>query len=203
MLGDGRAAVQAQRRPNRSRLRLRRSPLPIPAPERSASTRSSPTNTARRSLNSSRKTSTFSRTASSRRSIGSSGGRIRHLRSARSLRQAKSRTMRTNAARPRSLVRASLRSISTIPRQRGTEHRTRPRRGVALHRRANPSRGSPRRLKPLDHLTEIRFTRDRDAARQSVSSFTGRRNDYTPRNTFEEQYPGSRLLRRVPRGRRS
>ena len=50
-------------------------------------------------------------------------------------------------------------------------------------------------MKPLDHLTEIRFTRDRDAARQSVSSFTGRRNDYTPRNTFEEQYSGSRLLR--------
>ena len=45
-------------------------------------------------------------------------------------------------------------------------------------------------MKPLDHLTEIRFTRDRDAARQSVSSFTGRRNDYTPRNTFEEQYLG-------------
>jgi VWFA-related protein len=45
-------------------------------------------------------------------------------------------------------------------------------------------------MKPLDHLTEIRFTRDRDAARRSVSSFTGRRNDYTPRNTFEEQYLG-------------
>ena len=45
-------------------------------------------------------------------------------------------------------------------------------------------------MKPLDHLTEIRFTRDRDAARQSVSSFTGRRNDYTPRNEFEEQYLG-------------
>jgi VWFA-related protein len=45
-------------------------------------------------------------------------------------------------------------------------------------------------MKPLDHLTEIRFTRDRDAARQSVSSFSGRRNDYTPRNTFEEQYLG-------------
>jgi VWFA-related protein len=45
-------------------------------------------------------------------------------------------------------------------------------------------------MKPLDHLTEIRFTRDRDAVRQSVSSFTGRRHDYTPRNTFEEQYLG-------------
>ena len=45
-------------------------------------------------------------------------------------------------------------------------------------------------MKPLDHLTEIRFSRDRDAARQSVGSFTGRRNDYTPRNTFEEQYLG-------------
>jgi VWFA-related protein len=44
--------------------------------------------------------------------------------------------------------------------------------------------------KPLDHLTEIRFTRDRDAARAAVKTFNGRRNDYTPRTPFEEQYLG-------------
>ena len=45
-------------------------------------------------------------------------------------------------------------------------------------------------MKPLDHLTEIRFTRDRTAARAAVSSFTGRRNEYTPRSAFEDQYLG-------------
>ena len=45
-------------------------------------------------------------------------------------------------------------------------------------------------MKPLDHLTEIRFTRDREEARKSASSFAGRRNDYTPRTPFEEQYLG-------------
>ena len=45
-------------------------------------------------------------------------------------------------------------------------------------------------MKPLDHLTEIRFTRDRDEARKAVSSFNGRRGDYTPRTPFEEQYLG-------------
>ena len=45
-------------------------------------------------------------------------------------------------------------------------------------------------MRPLDHLTEIRFTRDRTAARAAVSSFTGRRNDYTPRSAFEDQYLG-------------
>ena len=45
-------------------------------------------------------------------------------------------------------------------------------------------------MKPLDHLTDIRFTRDRDEARKAVSSFNGRRNDYTPRSPFEEQYLG-------------
>ena len=42
-------------------------------------------------------------------------------------------------------------------------------------------------MKPLDHLSDIRFTRDRGVARQVVSSFNGRRNDYTPRTPFEEQ----------------
>ena len=45
-------------------------------------------------------------------------------------------------------------------------------------------------MKPLDSVTDIRFTRDRDQARGAVSSFSGRRNDYTPRSTFEEQYLG-------------
>lgn len=45
-------------------------------------------------------------------------------------------------------------------------------------------------MKPLDHLSAIRFTRDRDAARKAVSSFEGRRNDYTPRTPFEEEYLG-------------
>ncbi len=45
-------------------------------------------------------------------------------------------------------------------------------------------------MKPLDHLTDIRFTRDRDEARRAVSTFSGRRNDYTPRSPFEEQYLG-------------
>lgn len=45
-------------------------------------------------------------------------------------------------------------------------------------------------MKPLDHLSAIRFTRDRDAARKAISSFDGRRNDYTPRTTFEEEYLG-------------
>jgi VWFA-related protein len=46
-------------------------------------------------------------------------------------------------------------------------------------------------LKPLDHLTTIRFTRDRDAARKIVESFSGRKDDYTPRTSFEEQYIGT------------
>lgn len=45
-------------------------------------------------------------------------------------------------------------------------------------------------MKPLDHLTSIRFTRNREEAKKTVSSFNGRRNDYTPRTPFEEQYLG-------------
>jgi VWFA-related protein len=45
-------------------------------------------------------------------------------------------------------------------------------------------------MKPLDHLTEIRFTRDRAEARKVIGSFNGRRGDYTPRTPFEEQYLG-------------
>jgi VWFA-related protein len=45
-------------------------------------------------------------------------------------------------------------------------------------------------MKPLDHVTDIRFTRERDIARKAVASFDGRKDDYTPRTPFEEQYVG-------------
>jgi VWFA-related protein len=44
--------------------------------------------------------------------------------------------------------------------------------------------------KPLDHLAQIRFTRDRDAAQKAIAGFEGRKDDYTPRTDFEEQYLG-------------
>jgi VWFA-related protein len=46
-------------------------------------------------------------------------------------------------------------------------------------------------FKPLDQLTSIRFTRDRDAALKIVESFSGRKDDYAPRTPFEEQYIGT------------
>jgi VWFA-related protein len=45
-------------------------------------------------------------------------------------------------------------------------------------------------MKPLDPLTSIRFTRDREVARRAVDSFSGRKGDYAPRTPFEEQYLG-------------
>jgi VWFA-related protein len=45
-------------------------------------------------------------------------------------------------------------------------------------------------IKPLDQLTDLRFTRNRDVSRQAIASFGGRKDDYTPRTTFEEQYMG-------------
>jgi len=45
-------------------------------------------------------------------------------------------------------------------------------------------------MKPLDSVTDIRFTRDREAARKAIASFDGRKGDYTPRTTFEKQYLG-------------
>jgi VWFA-related protein len=45
-------------------------------------------------------------------------------------------------------------------------------------------------MRPLDPVTAVRFTRNRDEARKAVSGFSGRRNDYTPRTPFEEQYLG-------------
>jgi VWFA-related protein len=43
-------------------------------------------------------------------------------------------------------------------------------------------------MRPLDHVTNIRFTRDRDVARKTIAGFGGRKDDYTPRTPFEEQY---------------
>ena len=45
-------------------------------------------------------------------------------------------------------------------------------------------------VKPMDSLSGIRFVRDRDALRQALTSFNGRKDDYTPRSSFEEQYLG-------------
>ncbi len=45
-------------------------------------------------------------------------------------------------------------------------------------------------MKPMDHLTQIRFTRDRDEARKVAAEFSGRNGDYAPRSAFEEQYVG-------------
>jgi VWFA-related protein len=45
-------------------------------------------------------------------------------------------------------------------------------------------------LKPLDHVTAIRFTHDRQALRDAVRSFAGRKGDFTPRTAFEEQFIG-------------
>ena len=45
-------------------------------------------------------------------------------------------------------------------------------------------------MKPLEHLTSIRFTRDRDVIRRAVASFSGRKGQYEPRTPFEEQYVG-------------
>ncbi len=182
MLRDGRATVQAQKAPE-----------PVPAATAAASPDPGSRTIRVDAIVTDKHGAPIARTPParlhgsrerrrSRRSIESSGVRIRHRRSARSLRQAKSRTMRTNAAPPRSPARGSSRSISTSTtsaRDRDTE-RVR----VAVSRFIDEQIRPGDLLvvmKPLDHLTEIRFTRDRDAARQSVSSFTGRRNDYTPR----------------------
>jgi VWFA-related protein len=41
---------------------------------------------------------------------------------------------------------------------------------------------------PLTPITDLRFSRDRDSAVSAIERFLGRKFDYTPRNTFEEQY---------------
>ncbi len=41
---------------------------------------------------------------------------------------------------------------------------------------------------PLTPVTDLRFSRDRDATIRAISAFEGRKFDYRPRNMFEEQY---------------
>ncbi len=43
-------------------------------------------------------------------------------------------------------------------------------------------------MKPLDSLFAIRFSTDRDAARQAIDSFEGRKGEYEPRNGYERNY---------------
>lgn len=43
-------------------------------------------------------------------------------------------------------------------------------------------------VKPLDPLSGIKATEDRDAIRRVISSFEGRKGDYAPRTTFERNY---------------
>ena len=45
-------------------------------------------------------------------------------------------------------------------------------------------------IKPLDALTNIRFSRDRTAALRAIESFSGRQGDYAPRTEFEEKFIG-------------
>ena len=41
---------------------------------------------------------------------------------------------------------------------------------------------------PLTPVTDLRFSRDRDAAIAAIEQFEGRKFDYQPRNMFEEKY---------------
>ena len=43
-------------------------------------------------------------------------------------------------------------------------------------------------FKPLDSLTMIEPTTDRDVIRQAISTFEGRKGDYAPRTAFEQKY---------------
>jgi VWFA-related protein len=43
-------------------------------------------------------------------------------------------------------------------------------------------------MKPLDSLFTIRMTRDREAVRQAIESFEGRKGDYEPRNSYEREF---------------
>jgi hypothetical protein len=45
-------------------------------------------------------------------------------------------------------------------------------------------------MKPLDAVTNIRFTRERDGILALIQKFDGRKGDYSPRTSFEEQYLG-------------
>jgi VWFA-related protein len=43
-------------------------------------------------------------------------------------------------------------------------------------------------MKPLDSLSTIRMTRDRDEVRHAIDTFQGRRGEYDPRNAFERNF---------------
>ena len=45
-------------------------------------------------------------------------------------------------------------------------------------------------IKPLDAVSAFRFSRDRELLRTAIAGFSGRKDDPTPRSTFEEQYIG-------------
>ncbi|HET9263131.1 MAG TPA: VWA domain-containing protein [Vicinamibacterales bacterium] len=45
-------------------------------------------------------------------------------------------------------------------------------------------------LRPLESVTDIRFTRGSAAARQAIQEFSGRKGDYEARTEFEEKYIG-------------
>ena len=45
-------------------------------------------------------------------------------------------------------------------------------------------------MKPMGPVTGLRFTRDRTGALATVASFEGRKGDYEPRTSFEQQYIG-------------
>ena len=45
-------------------------------------------------------------------------------------------------------------------------------------------------LKPLDPLTSIRLTDDRDALRAAIATFEGRKGNYEPRSALEEETMG-------------
>jgi VWFA-related protein len=45
-------------------------------------------------------------------------------------------------------------------------------------------------LKPLDSVTSIQFTRDRERLHSAIEALSGRKGDYSPRTRFEEQYIG-------------
>lgn len=46
-------------------------------------------------------------------------------------------------------------------------------------------------LRPLDSVTAIRFTRDREGLRRAIAAFDGRKGDLAPRTDFEQKYLGS------------
>jgi VWFA-related protein len=45
-------------------------------------------------------------------------------------------------------------------------------------------------IKPLQPMSAIRFTTDREALKSAVASFEGRKGDLAPRSAFEEQFIG-------------